>query len=122
MQSRSGQHPQHGFRGLIGRYGVAVTVATTIALLAALGGSWGTAFGQTAGPQATPAAQVQTTQQLQPIPQQAGSGVAAGVAPKALPNSGEAPVSNEVPMTLAIAGVAALGAGFTVRRLSTRKR
>ncbi len=122
MQSRSGQHPRHGFRGLARRYGWVVTVATTIALLAALGGSWGTAFGQTAGPQPTPTAQVQPPRQLQLASSQADSGVAAGVAPKALPNSGEAPASNELPMTLAGGGVAALGAGFTVRRLSTRKR
>ncbi len=118
MQSRSRHLSRHGFRALFNRYGVVVSLATVIALLAALGGSWGTAFGQTAPQlQPTPAAQVAPT----PAPTVQVSGVS-GAAPAALPATGQAPVSNELPVTLAIAGVVALGAGFTAIRMSTRKQ
>jgi hypothetical protein len=114
-------------RSLFGRYGVAVGLATAIALLAALGGSWGTAFGQTVPNLPAPTAEVAPAPTEATQPEVASAPVETSLVEVAqpstlLPSTGEPAASSEIPIALAIAGLAALGAGLTTVRLSSRKR
>ena len=107
--------PSMGFRGLLRRYGVSISVAVVLALVAAAGGNWGVAFGQSVPTISTPTPPPPTVAPS-PTPLRGVVG-SAPVVPNALPNTGEpSSGSDDTVLFLTATGVVLLGSGYLARR------